>query len=408
MLHLLLSLLLDIDARLDQLFKGRADRLTGQFHDLIIHELGHARRLHQATREGRLDAVRDAARAVKPELLQRSSGAPVDPATVWKELRTAQVVAFAETHDHVRCHEIQLEALENLDTGKGDLAVGFEMFQRPAQPVLDQWVRGELTEWEFLEKVNWYRSWGFPYPLFRPIFLYCREHRIPMIALNAPQEVTRKVGRTGLRSLTDAERALVAEDLRLTDRANRRNFDEIFTHHPGINLDFYYEAFCVWDETMAESAARHLRKAGGRMLVIAGSGHIRGGLGIPERIRRRTGGTFRILYTRDTGSAEENFDTLLAPGADVLWWTSPSPSPERPRLGLATSPDLVVTVVAPGSAAEKAGVRIGDVLKRAGRRELTQPESIRHFLELRRREEFRLVVARDGRDVELEVTVPLK
>lgn len=47
----------------------------------------------------------------------------------------------------------------------------------------------------------------------------------------------------------------------------------------------------VWDEFMADSAARfqmdhHLK----RMVILAGSGHIERGFGIPERASKRTKG----------------------------------------------------------------------------------------------------------------------
>ncbi len=396
-----------VDKRVDELFQGRADTLKGELHDLILHEIGHARRLDAARAAGTLDAAKAAAKRASPERIMRRDGSEADADALWADLRKATVVHFAETHDHVRGHELELEAVRQLAGDKGDFAVGFEMFPRSLQPVLDQWTAGELTEWEFMEGVNWYKSWGFPYRLFRPIFLYCRDHHIPLVALNAPADINRKVGRGGLKSLTDEERSQLPAEIVLTNAQHRRNFEEILPHHPGVRVGTFYEAFCVWDEMMAESGANWLKAHGGRLMVIAGSGHIRTGLGIPDRLKRRVKGKYKILYQRDAGEHADNFDLMLAPGADWIWWTKEDHAPAPPRLGVAMDDKLAVTMIGPGSAAEKAGLKVGDVMKKAGKRTLAKPESIRHYLELRKKEDFTLTVERGGKEVKLKVTVPL-
>ncbi|MBI2923681.1 MAG: ChaN family lipoprotein [Planctomycetes bacterium] len=408
MLPLLLtfaSWLDDIDKKIDEVFKGRTDRVVGELTDEILHEVGHTRRLRAARAAGTLDARTEAAKKAAPEALMRESGKTLEPDTLWAELRKVPVVHLAETHDQPRHHEIQLEAIRQLDTGKGDLAVGFEMFPRDLQPILDQWNAGELSEWEFMEGVNWYKSWGFPYPLFRPIFKYCIDHDIKLVALNAPPDINRLVGRGGLKSLTPEQRARLPKQIVLNDAAHRRNFEEILPHHPGINVGTFYEAFCVWDESMADSAAAWLKKNGGRLVVIAGNGHIKGRLGIPERLNRRTNLPYRILLTQDVRDPDENFDLMLDPGADFVWWTKEAHQPAPPRLGIGLDETLKITMVAPDSAAEKAGVKVGDVLKKAGKRIMKQPESIRHFMELRKSDKFTLTVERDGKKVEVSVTL---
>ncbi|MEK7467237.1 MAG: ChaN family lipoprotein [Planctomycetota bacterium] len=396
-----------LDRRIEDLFRGHADSLKGELHDLILHEIGHARRLDAAQRAGTVDSIREATRRVKPEVLMRENGETADVEALWADLRKATVVHFAETHDHVRGHELELEAVKQLAGDQGDFAVGLEMFPKSLQPILDKWNAGELSEWEFMEGVNWYKSWGFPYRLFRPIFLFCRENKIPLVALNAPPDINRKVGRGGLKSLTDEERALLPAEIVLTDVEHRRHFEETMPHHPGMRIDTFYEAFCVWDETMADRGAAWLKAHGGRLLVIAGSGHVRHRRGIPDRLKRRFKGKYRVLYARDSGTPDDNFDFMLAPGADWIWWTKEDHALPPPRLGVSMDDKLAVTMVAPGSAAEKAGVKVGDVLRKAGKRTMAKPESIRHFLELRKKAEFTLVVLRDGKDVELKVTVPL-
>lgn len=398
----------DAERRIDDLFKGRPESLTGELHDLIIHEIAHDRRLRDAEVFGTVDDARAAAKAASPGVVMNERGESLERGAMWADLGKATVVFFGETHDHPACHALELETVQKLDGGKGDLSVGLEMFPKSLQPVLDRWTAGELTEFEFLEGVNWYKTWGFPYPLFRPIFLYCRDHKIPLVGLNVEADLNRKVGRTGLKSLTAEERAKLPDDIALDNRAHRRNFEETMPHHPGMRLETFYEAFCVWDETMADSAAKWLQAHGGRMVVIAGSGHIRRKLGIPDRLKKRFKCRTRVLLVRDVGDEEDNFDFTLAPGADWVVWTKEEHAAASPKLGVAMDEKLAVTTIAPGSAAEKAGLKVGDVLKRAGKRALSKPESIRHYLEIRTKETFTLHVERDGEDLSLKVTVPLQ
>jgi uncharacterized iron-regulated protein len=41
------------------------------------------------------------------------------------------------------------------------MVLGFEMFPRRVQPVLDRWSKGELSESDFLREVDWAQIWGF-------------------------------------------------------------------------------------------------------------------------------------------------------------------------------------------------------------------------------------------------------
>ena len=53
---------------------------------------------------------------------------------------------------------------------------------------------------------DYQRRWGYDWELYAPILRFARAERIPVLALNTPSEVTRKVARTGLNQLSFAER----------------------------------------------------------------------------------------------------------------------------------------------------------------------------------------------------------
>ncbi len=74
---------------------------------------------------------------------------------------------------------------------------------------------------------------------------------------------------------------------------------------PAEQKERSYQVMATWDDYMAASAARfqqerHLR----RLVVLAGSGHIERGFGIPERASKRTGGKALTIGIQAGGDAE--------------------------------------------------------------------------------------------------------
>ncbi|MGH8630304.1 MAG: ChaN family lipoprotein, partial [Burkholderiales bacterium] len=74
----------------------------------------------------------------------------VGPAEVAASARDVQYVLLGESHDQADHHRWQLHTLGMLLALRGSLVIGMEMFPREAQPVLDRWVAGELSEAELL------------------------------------------------------------------------------------------------------------------------------------------------------------------------------------------------------------------------------------------------------------------
>jgi uncharacterized iron-regulated protein len=209
----------------------------------------------------------------------------------------SRVICLGERHDSPQHHYAQRRAIEELArrsaTAGRPLAVGFEMFQLPYQPALSAYVAGNLPEDQFLADSEYQKRWGFDFALYRPLLEAAREHRLAALALNAPRELTRKIGRSGLAALDTTERQQLPEiDLQNTD--HRSYFDAAMADHPmpadGPRLDDMYAVQVVWDETMADTAARWLESAGenSQVVVVAGAGHCHRSA-IPARLSRRIG-----------------------------------------------------------------------------------------------------------------------
>jgi uncharacterized iron-regulated protein len=192
------------------------------------------------------------------------------------EVSKSRVILIGETHESRAHHDLQLKIIRTLHEGGLPLAVGLEMFRAENQELLDKWWRWGIPTEQF--EALYRENWGMPWPLYRDIFLYTRQKRIPLVGLNAPREIIEKVAREGYGSLTGAERKRLPPGLTCTvDEAYRSFIRRTFTEHAhasGRSFEHFCEAQMVWDTAMAIHALDYLDKnPGSRIVILAGSVH---------------------------------------------------------------------------------------------------------------------------------------
>jgi len=217
------------------------------------------------------------------------------PQAVLKQLRQSRVVYLGETHDSEADHRAQLEILRSLHQQNPKLAIGMEMFQRPFQSGLDSYLAGVATEEMLQEFTEFDKRWGFPWSFYSPIVEFAKENQLPVVALNTPTEVTQKVARQGLNSLTEEDRRYIPPiaEIRLEPDRYRDRLRQIFDgFHAGKGnnrgFDSFFQAQVLWDETMADAIAQFLKKnPDQQMLILVGQAHVIYGDGIPSRVARR-------------------------------------------------------------------------------------------------------------------------
>lgn len=202
----------------------------------------------------------------------------------------ARVILVGETHTRYDHHLVQLEILKLLHQKSAKLAIGVEWFQQPFQKYLDAYIAGEIDEQEMLQQTGYFERWRYDYRLYRPIIQYAREHKIPVIALNASRELSAALSKSGFDGLPAKLKAQLPGSYDWSDKAYEQRLRSIFDQHPENSGEFesFLRGQLTWDESMAERVAEYLHKnPESRMLVLAGSGHIAYGSGIPNRIKRR-------------------------------------------------------------------------------------------------------------------------
>ena len=334
--------------------------------------------------------------------------------TVLPVLAASRVVYVGEAHDDYAHHLEQLEIIRRLYALHPDLAIGMEQFQQPFQQVLDDYVAGRIDERELLRKSEWYDRWRFDYRLYRPILTFARENRIPVVALNVPRELTNKVSQSGMESLTPEERSRLPAEIDHSDAAYRERLERIFQQHPNADkqeFERFLQVQLLWDEGMAQRVAEYLQQEQDRhMVVLAGGGHIIYGSGIPNRVARRIAATRTIVMLDNGGPVE--------PGsADFLLFPPPASLPPGGLMGILMddSPDgVTVGGVAPGSAAEKAGVKKDDLLRAVDGATVTTAADVKiAMLDRKPGETVRLSLLRDRllmpvKEIELELVLGAK
>jgi uncharacterized iron-regulated protein len=211
------------------------------------------------------------------------------------DLAGADIVYLGETHDSREDHKAQLEIIQRLHARDPRIAIAFEMFQRPFQDYLDEYITGSIDEERLFEKTEYDDRWGFDREFYAPILRFAREKKLPLIALNTPTEITRKVARGGLESLSPSEMTYIPPkaEIRTDNEVYRQKIRAVYERHTGGNsrgFENFFLAQVLWDETMAEAIADFYRQNPKvQIIVLAGEGHIVYGYGIPDRVKRRLG-----------------------------------------------------------------------------------------------------------------------
>ena len=287
-------------------------------------------------------------RSAPPGPVELHVGAVVETATgnvigmdeLIGELSKASVVYVGEMHTSTEDHKIQLAVLKKLSQGGRCVELAMEMFPTTAQPVLDRYVRGEMSQEDFLKDVGWEEVWGFPYSLYRDLIDWQKQNRMPIICLNAPNKVVRKIGHNGLGSLTPDERSQVAREFHLDDPANRDRIRKEYTVHEKDKIkDFqsFFEAQLAWEETMAQTLAERLEQTGGKCIIVVaiGKGHISDRLGVPYLARLRKPHDYSTIAPVPINYPASTLDPNLA---DYVVITDKSEPLHRARLGVTVQP----------------------------------------------------------------------
>jgi uncharacterized iron-regulated protein len=275
-------------------------------------------------------------------------------------LERKRVVYVGETHDEYAHHLMELEIIRRLHQADPRLAIGVEFFQQPFQAKLDDYTAGRLGERDMLRATGYFERWGYDYRLYAPIVRFARDHGLPIVALNVPAELVKKVRERGLDGLAAEDRPALPSPIDRSDPDYAARIREVYQQHPhheGSRFERFLDVQLLWDEGMAQRAADYLREHPGyRMVVLTGSGHVAFGGGVPKRLNRR--------LPVDSAIVLNGWQGPLGPGlADYLLVPDEQTLAPAGRIGVTLEHDgkaMKVVSCAAGGACAAAGLKKGD------------------------------------------------
>lgn len=223
-----------------------------------------------------------------PRFWTDASGQPLAHAALMADLAAAQVVILGEQHDRADHHRWQLHVAAGLRAHR-PIVMGFEMFPARLTPVLAEWVAGDLSEADFLDRTDWQNVWGFAPELYLPLFRFCRDMRVPMIGLNVERALVRAVGAGGWDAVAQDARDGLAPARpsplpyrqSLFDLTGGARPDRAAQSADDPAFDRFVRAQEVWDRAFATHIAAIAAQPEAPLVVgIIGAGHVLFGGGV--------------------------------------------------------------------------------------------------------------------------------
>ncbi|MBP6058815.1 MAG: ChaN family lipoprotein [Nitrosomonas sp.] len=262
----------------------------------------------------------------------------------------ASVVLLGETHVNADHHRWQLQTLVALHAVRPNMVIGFEMFPRRVQPVLDQWVAGKLSEKEFLRAAEWDRVWNTDANLYLPLFHFARMNHIPIRALNIETNLRRQVAekgfygvpveeREGLTHPAEPSQAYVDFLLPIYKQHDRKDKKTGEADHNDPDFRRFIGGQQLWDRAMAQILQQAVTESTDleKPLVVGvmGTGHVLHGFGVTHQLYDLGVKNVAALLPWDS---DKSCKQLVKGVADavfgVLPHTSESFQPQFQRLGI--------------------------------------------------------------------------
>ena len=328
------------------------------------------------------------------EWIQPKTGKSVGASDYLKQIEKNRVVLLGEHHDSAEHHRWQLQVIAGIYTLNPQLVLGFEMFPRQVQPILDQWVMGHLSETELLKKTDWENIWSFDPKLYLPIFHFARMNKIPMVALNVDKAFAKTVRDKGWENIAEEDRqgiknpapfvpeyiAFMAEVFKRHDHHQTPEKASDLKNNPAFKK--FLQGQQLWDAAMAQGISGILKQENPPLVVaIMGSGHMANRFGVPLQLEALAVKDVVIMVP---WHEQFSCDLLNPRFADVVVGVADTykmdPDKTKPKLGILmdqAKQGILIKKVLEKSIAAQAGLKNNDIIiEMAGRKALKMGEVI--------------------------------
>ncbi len=123
------------------------------------------------------------------EELEKARTRPVNMIDFLNEASRRRVTLVGDFHTLGDAQKNYLQIVERLVERKVRPIVVLEMVHAAYDLPVHQYVRHSITEVDFLERINYFKNWGFDFTNYRPIFEYARKHKLAVHGLDKNGEL---------------------------------------------------------------------------------------------------------------------------------------------------------------------------------------------------------------------------
>lgn len=118
--------------------------------------------------------------------LSHLSWAAMDQKHFFARLNSADMVLVGDFHAQKQSTRGFLRIVRKM---KAQVVLALECLSEKDQAAIDFYLKGELSEKDFLNRVSWKKNWGFPWENYRPLFKWAQAHKVPIYGINdGPQK----------------------------------------------------------------------------------------------------------------------------------------------------------------------------------------------------------------------------
>jgi uncharacterized iron-regulated protein len=188
------------------------------------------------------------------------------------QIKNEKVIFIGEGHGIKEDHLVQFEVVRHLHENGKDVVIALEMFPSEAQSILNQWIRGEVSESDF--KKAYYSVWNVPYEYYSKIFEYARQVGIPLAGINGNEAFINNVAKTGVEKLPEYFR----KEVKVPSCAGAPEYSRMIDLFEAkiahvSEMPFVCDAQLLRDSLMAYNIVKILQRDRFTIVALVGSTH---------------------------------------------------------------------------------------------------------------------------------------
>lgn len=239
-----------------------------------------------------LSTMKAAAADEKASFVKAGTTKAVTVRAMARDLKNYDVVVFGEYHDSQPIHDGELAVLKELYRLHGDnLVLSMEMFERDVQPVMNQYLAGDITEEAFLAAS---RPWPQYQTAYKPLVAFAKAKGIPVLTGNIPRRMASAYAKArSLDGIAKDDAQYLPKVHKAGSQAYREKFAATMKGMNGMPggmqippqmIEPMFMAQCLKDDAMAESIADYRSNHPQSVIYhVVGNFHSEGHLGLVEK-----------------------------------------------------------------------------------------------------------------------------